>query len=391
MADTKALPVFAFVDDRSQSAELRSYLNQLGGKLDENGPMELAANVLELVNSVGVIGKIESDKEVEMLLSSISSLIVAIPTEKVPEIVFGLCDQLEQPEFGGTGWTSNAGAAVRVLSNLFWGFSTQPAVQHRLYMALLTLCSRAHLMTDLPADVDTLKKHIANWKLSTEQQRKLLRQVHEALLSNQRADEAAKVMIALLGTYTEADAAGAQEDARECVRTAVVDPKSFSLDHLLRLSAVAQLEKGDPAMHEVLRLFATGNLTAYRQFVTANPTFVSEKLRVDEAVLVRKIRLLTLMSLAENNKMVPLSELSRQLDIEEGEPLEEFIIDAIQVNAITGKIDEVNRQLLVTGYQHRTFGRPQWEQLQQRLISLIGSLKSVDSNLKNLASMDAEV
>ncbi len=56
-------------------------------------------------------------------------------------------------------------------------------------------------------------------------------------------------------------------------------------------------------MHEVLRLFATGNLVAYRQFVNAHPTFVSEKLRVDEGVLVRKIRLLTLMSLAEANKV----------------------------------------------------------------------------------------
>lgn len=50
-------------------------------------------------------------------------------------------------------------------------------------------------------------------------------------------------MTALLGTYTDADASSAVEDARECVRTAVVDPKSFSFDHLLRLSAVKLLEK----------------------------------------------------------------------------------------------------------------------------------------------------
>lgn len=50
-------------------------------------------------------------------------------------------------------------------------------------------------------------------------------------------------MTALLRTYTDADAASAIEDARECVRTAIVDPKSFSFDHLLRLSAVQLLEK----------------------------------------------------------------------------------------------------------------------------------------------------
>ena len=47
----------------------------------------------------------------------------------------------------------------------------------------------------------------------------------------------------LLGTYTDKDAASAKEDAAECVRTAVVDPKSFSFDHLQRLSAVKALEK----------------------------------------------------------------------------------------------------------------------------------------------------
>lgn len=52
----------------------------------------------------------------------------------------------------------------------------------------------------------------------------------------------------LLGTYTEADAASAREDATECVRTAVVDPKSFSFDHLQKLCAVKALQK-------VIRLF----------------------------------------------------------------------------------------------------------------------------------------
>lgn len=52
-----------------------------------------------------------------------------------------------------------------------------------------------------------------------------------------------KVMTALLRTYTDEDAAHAQDDARECVRTAIIDPKSFSFDHLLRLSAVKHLKK----------------------------------------------------------------------------------------------------------------------------------------------------
>lgn len=49
--------------------------------------------------------------------------------------------------------------------------------------------------------------------------------------------------MALLGTYTSADAPAAADDAAECVRTAIVDPKSFSFEHLLRLPPVKHLEK----------------------------------------------------------------------------------------------------------------------------------------------------
>lgn len=108
-------------------------------------------------------------------------------------------------------------------------------------------------------------------------------------------------MTELLGTYTEADAGTAMEDAKECVRSAVVDPKSFSFDHLLHLRPVMLLEKADPQMHTALKLFAEGTLTDYRQFVDKNQTFVKDSLRVDEATLIKKMRLLTLMSMAEKS------------------------------------------------------------------------------------------
>lgn len=84
-------------------------------------------------------------------------------------------------------------------------------------------------------------------------------------------------MMALLRTYTPEDAGNAKDDAREFVRTAIADPKSFSVDHLLRLSAVQSLEKSDPKIHQLLMSFATGNLTDYRKFIADNSSFVTEQ------------------------------------------------------------------------------------------------------------------
>lgn len=86
-------------------------------------------------------------------------------------------------------------------------------------------------------------------------------------------------MTELLGTYTDVDADRAKEDARECVRTAVVDPISFSVDHLLRLKAVQRLRETEPKCYQVLELFSKGHLRDYRAFIEANPSFVREQLR----------------------------------------------------------------------------------------------------------------
>ncbi|WKX89007.1 hypothetical protein Q1695_008564 [Nippostrongylus brasiliensis] len=130
-------------------------------------------------------------------------------------------------------------------------------------------------------------------------------------------------MIMLLGTYTEKDAALDREDAIECVRTAVVDPKSFSFDHLQCLCAVKVLQKSDPLMYSALELFISGTLKDYLNFVKARPEFVGDKLKVDEAVLLKKIRLPTLMSIAENNNVIQLDTLAEELDLPPDDLLED--------------------------------------------------------------------
>uniref|UniRef100_A0A1I7TDZ2 PCI domain-containing protein n=1 Tax=Caenorhabditis tropicalis TaxID=1561998 RepID=A0A1I7TDZ2_9PELO len=246
------------------------------------------------------------------------------------------------------------------------------------------MCAEARLIGELECSLETLQDRFNTWRTPVEGQREILRAVHSALLVDQRADQAAKcfqVMTALLGTYTEKDAAAARDDAMECVRTAVVDPKSFSFDHLERLSAVKALKTSDPLMFIALELFISGTLKDYQNFVAKNPKFVTEHLKVDETILLKKIRLLTLMSLAEEKNEISLDELAKQLDIHADETLEEFVIDAIQVNAISGKINEMARTLVVSSYQHRRFGSEQWVLLEKRLKVLIANLKQTHNNV----------
>ena len=53
---------------------------------------------------------------------------------------------------------------------------------------------------------------------------------------------ATKVMIELLGTYTEDNASQARDDAHKCIVTCLADPNTFLMDHLLSLKPVKFLE-----------------------------------------------------------------------------------------------------------------------------------------------------
>uniref|UniRef100_A0A8R1HFW4 COP9/Signalosome and eIF3 complex-shared subunit 1 n=1 Tax=Caenorhabditis japonica TaxID=281687 RepID=A0A8R1HFW4_CAEJA len=386
MADTRELPVFAYIDDVKQLQELRAYLNKHEKvKLDAVGPKETASNLVEICSSLHLLPTWSQD--VDLVLNSISSLIVVVPGEKCEPVVEAFINNVSPKFYKGTGWGSHAGIAVRVLSNLYKGYSNFHTVQEKIFKALVDVCAESRLIGELDCALETLQDKFNTWQTPVEGRREILRAVHRALLADHRADQAARgfqIMTALLGTYTEKDAASAREDAMECVRTAVVDPKSFSFDHLERLSAVKALKQSDPLMFTALELFISGTLKDYQAFVAKNPKFVTDHLKVDEEILLKKIRLLTLMSLAEEKNEISLDELAKQLDILADENLEEFVIDAIQVNAISGKINEMTRTLVVSSYQHRRFGTEQWVLLEKRLKVLIANLKQTHNNVHDV-------
>ena len=231
------------------------------------------------------IGELASEKDVEYLLNAIFSLVITLAENEALSLVQQFCQLVST--FKGHGFQSNAGVAVRVLSNFLHSHNGMPKLQLIEFKYLLELSGRAHLTQSLEVgNIEKINEYSALWALNVEQKREILRLLHTALIQDQRHDCAAEVMTALLKTYDDSDADKAKHDARECVRTAVIDPKSFSFDHLLGLSAVKRLEKTDPLIHEILTIFVKGRLQDYRNFVRNNSNFVLEQLKVeDEATL----------------------------------------------------------------------------------------------------------
>lgn len=83
---------------------------------------------------------------------------------------------------------------------------------------------------------------------------------------------ASKVMIELLGTYTDENASYAREDAIKCIVTALADPNTFLLDPLLSLKPVRFLE--GELIYDLLTIFVSEKLSSYQTFYNNHKEFV---------------------------------------------------------------------------------------------------------------------
>merc|ERR1712080_625512 len=183
-------------------------------------------------------------------------------------------------------------------------------------------------------DMTQVRNQFAKQPPSNEQTQKLLKLLHEVLLANGQSDEASRVMIELLGTYTTENASQAREEAQRCIIASLADPNTFLLDHLLQLKPVKFLE--GELIHDLLKIFVFEKLEAYVKFYETNKSFVTG-LGLNHEDNMRKMKLLSFMQLAENRSEISFDEIKHEIKLNESE-VEEFLIDVIKTKLVRAKI-----------------------------------------------------
>jgi len=114
-------------------------------------------------------------------------------------------------------------------------------------------------------------------------------------------------------------------------------PGVYVFGELLDHPKIIELETShaDGACHlRLLRIFAYGT---YSDYLTDKETPALPSL---SANTVKKLRLLTLVSLATKSKLIKYSGLQHELKMDGVRELEDLIIDAINSNIIQGKLDQ---------------------------------------------------
>jgi len=354
------IPTFIDLQEVEQCDELRQYLKDLGAIIGtENATTGIIGDLEEIVSVLDVCLNDENEGDVESVLNSIVSLLIQVPQTgdaRCPKLIAAFCDKLVK-------CTANKLVAVnlRVLQNLFEGLGDHKEFRYIVYHSLIVIAGKTNQMHIVPTDLDKIKTWFTG--ISIDKYQDLFRLLHDVLLQTKNSELASKVMIELLGTYTEENASQARSDAQKCIVSSLADPATFLLDNLLPLKPVKSLE-GQP-IHNLLNIFVADKLAAYIAFYKSNQAFV-DSLGLQHEQNLKKMRLLTFMQLAESKKEISFDEVKTDLQLTDDE-VEPFIIDVLKTKLVRAKIDQLNQKILVSSTMHRTFGRQQWQQLKDTL------------------------
>uniref|UniRef100_A0A2A4K4M6 Eukaryotic translation initiation factor 3 subunit M n=1 Tax=Heliothis virescens TaxID=7102 RepID=A0A2A4K4M6_HELVI len=373
--------VFMDISLEDQALELRKYFKSLGAEIaEEKSPKGIEDDLHKIVGVCDVCFKEPNESEIEAILNSIVSIMVSIPLERGENLILAFSQRLTKAPGPKLGMV-----VLQSLWRLYNNLEANSPLRYHVYYHVIELAARVGYVREVFTSVEQLKKEFSGCPPTNEQMQKLYRLLHQ-VLKDQNSELASKVMIELLGTYTDENASYAREDAIKCISTALADPTTFLLDPLLSLKPVRFLE--GELIHDLLTIFVSEKLSSYQTFYQNHKEFVHSQ-GLDHEQNVKKMRILSFMQMAEVNPELTYDEIISELQIEEKD-VEAFIIEVLKTRLVRARMDQAERIVRVSSTMHRTFGRAQWQQLRDVLLAWRGNVHSAHEAMKSVAAAQIE-
>eukprot|EP00112_Aurelia_sp_Birch-Aquarium-sp1_P025057 Seg815.15 transcript_id=Seg815.15/GoldUCD/mRNA.D3Y31 product="Eukaryotic translation initiation factor 3 subunit M" protein_id=Seg815.15/GoldUCD/D3Y31 len=353
------LPAFIDIREIEQGSEIRQYLKSAGADLGDDCKEQIHDELLCLLDVCDNWLRSAIDADLEAMMNSFISLILVCTSER-EKITQKFCSKIT--DVGAT--ESNAMLRLRLLGNFFTGLSENNPMRYEIYCSQLKLATQYGLTEYVETKLKEATSWLNLWNVDIEKKRRCYRMLHGALKDSKRSDEATKVMLEILSTYDDKNASEAKDDALQCILHCINKPDVYVMDHLLQLKPVIALE-GQP-IHKLLKIFVSGRLQDYSEFFEKNSNFVLGLPGVNHDGNIQKMKILTLVSISNEQQEIEFAALAKQLSLNEDE-VEEFIIDAVKTGLFHAKLDQVNEKVMLGSAHRRTFEKKEWEELRQKL------------------------
>jgi translation initiation factor 3 subunit M len=288
-----------------------------------------------------------------------------------------MCQNLSQPitssPYNGTG------LALLILTTVFNILPQDNDTRYHVFLAILNVVKNSSAFEALKPQLKNLDTWLALWESDEEDQLKIYTRIAEVAEEAGERDQAYQYLLRALRTIPPSDSSS--QEARnlsiKALKSALSNPSQFDFLDLTALDAIQALRKSEPIYAELLEIFSSSQLDEYNDFLEEHDGWV-EKQGLDDGILSRKMKLLTLASLAAStqSRSLPYQHISRALQIP-SEDVEMWVIDVIRAGLVEGKLSQLNQTFLIHRSTYRVFGEKQWTEVAGRLETWRNSLEGV--------------
>lgn len=379
----------------SQRADWIDALAKEAAQADESNNAELAqALVAKLINAATTMVE-GTEREVEGMYN----LLMALLVQHVPstDAAFGeLVHKLAHSVSDEASASVRSVLKYRILANLFNTLNSSSPLRLDVFTHLLDMVVANGDLDFLDAALQSLPTWLAEWDVSIDKKHNCLSRVASALQGIDSVPEnvdklyqCERLHLRFLSAEPSLSADTRRDAAEQALANILRLPKLFEMEELLQIPAT--LELGDQApMRQLLDIVVGGARSDLEAWVPKNKDAL-QRFELDEDALRHKMRLLDLAALCAESvsSEVSYDELARTLDVPSSD-VETWVIDVIRAGLVSGKLSQVKQSFRVYRSTYRTFDKPQWESLEQRLTqwqkSIAALRKSMDNTTQQVPS-----
>mmetsp|Transcript_9895 Transcript_9895/g.11223 ORF Transcript_9895/g.11223 Transcript_9895/m.11223 type:complete len:413 (+) Transcript_9895:91-1329(+) len=143
-------------------------------------------------------------------------------------------------------------------------------------------------------------------------------------------------------------------------------PRNIDFNRFVALKAVAEFEKVDKTLYELLVIAINGDLDSFSKWKTTHAKFCSDN-GINEVSIQERVTLTTFYRIAETKKTIKLGELAKTLKLNDEFEAELWVIKAMQKQELRGKIDEIEGILNIESVNQQSFHINEWKDLEAKL------------------------
>ncbi|KAF9464796.1 hypothetical protein BDZ94DRAFT_1307517 [Collybia nuda] len=334
---------------------------------DEQRRKKIFGMALSEVKSLGD----GTEREIEGFFNLIYSHLFTLHAPETPEAKQYLTSLLDTISSASSERPS---IKYHILSNLFNAIPRTSPLRLAVYDTLLKIAVTNDDLEALRLSRTDVEKWLSEWDVSLEKKSEFLKSIVDAHEQSGQPAKAYEYSLSYVRSLPSTSSF-AQEAAIEVIATAIRLPLIFDFDPLFKLDAVVAAQSNE--LFTLLQVFLNNGLAEFKAWENSHPDAL-EKYKLDRTQVERKIRLLTLASLAFTHVGydLPYSKIAEALQVDSAN-VEKWAIDVIRAGLVWGKLSQTTQSLHITRATARTFEKEQWEVLEKRLVAWKSGLAGV--------------